>query len=209
MFRKFDDNIRKELVKMGIDGDELDKRIRLSKNGNLAKYLRDNGKRFTFGMLNAIFKDALQARKSTEVIIGSYKMFHRIVPILMAPFYPVLAIIGYILGTSRAINKILVPLLSEPGNEYPTFLKRLIVASMRISEGDLNMKDRFSRAFVVSDDIVSAIKPEVIHKFSLFLSKKMSLEDQSSEVPDNYVENELKEYINREFSVDPPIPLKK
>ncbi len=210
IFEKFDKNIRAELIRLGITGkEELNHGIKSAKKGNLAEYIRQRGGKFTFGLLDAIFKDALIAKKSTDMTIGIYKMVHRIVPILLAPYYPVLAIIGYVLGTSRALNKILIPIITEPGTDYPNFLKRIINAGITISEGELSMKDRFSRAFVVSDDLVSSIKPEVIHRFSIYLSNKMSHTDPSLEVPDHYVENELKEYLNIEFKVNPKIPFNK
>ena len=36
----------------------------------------------------------------------------------------------------------------------------------------------------------------------------MALENLDQEVPDNYIENELKAYLNDRFSIDPEIPLK-
>ena len=207
--KKFDKNIRKELTSMGVtDPEELNNQISFSKKGHLAEYLKSKGSKFTFGILHAIFKDALEAKKSTDLKLGAYKMIHRIVPLAMAPFFPILAIIGYALGTTRAINKLIIPIISDPGNEYGGFLKRIIETTMKISEGEISMKDRFSRAFIVSDDLVSAIKPEVIHEFSLLLSKKMELADRSLEVPDHYVENELKSYLNERFRINPKLPLK-
>ena len=79
---------------------------------------------------------------------------------------------------------------------------------MVIPEGEVKLKDRFTRAFVVSDRLVEAIKPQVLESFSKYLSDKMSLEDEDKEVPDNYIENELKSYLNKEFSINPEIPLK-
>jgi hypothetical protein len=209
VFEKFDTNIKKELIKMGVeDPTELKNQIHLAKRGNLASYLKSKGSKFTFGVLNAIFKDALIAKKSTDIKVGAYKMFHRIVPMAMAPFFPILAIIGYILGTSRAINKILIPIITDPGTEYNGFLKRMIDKTMQISEGELNLKDRFSRAFVVSDGLVSVIKPEILHEFSIFISKKMEGMDSNLEVPDHFIENELRTYINDKFLIDPKIPIK-
>ena len=79
---------------------------------------------------------------------------------------------------------------------------------MKIQEGELEVKDRFTRAFVVQDRLIEAIKPEVLEEFSVYLSNKMSLEDESSEVPDNYIENELKIYLNKKFDINPEIPIK-
>jgi hypothetical protein len=210
ILEKFDDNIIAELRRLGVtDEDEINKHLYHAHRGNLAKYLVENGKQFTFGMLNALFHDARDAKRRTDIKLGVIKAIHRIIPIALAPFYPVIAIAGYILGSSRAFNKVIAPILSEPGNDYPSFLKKIIDASMRVAEGDFtDEKDRFTRSFVVSDRLVEAIKPEVLQKFSLFLSDKMSLENSDSPVPDNYIENELKSYLNEHFGIDPQIPLK-
>jgi hypothetical protein len=210
ILEKFDDNIIAELRRLGVtDEDEINKHLYHAHRGNLAKYLVENGKQFTFGMLNALFHDARDAKRRTDIKLGVIKAIHRIIPMALAPFYPVIAIAGYILGSSRAFNKVIAPILSEPGNDYPSFLKKIIDASMRVAEGDFtDEKDRFTRSFVVSDRLVEAIKPEVLQKFSLFLSDKMSLENSDSAVPDNYIENELKSYLNEHFGIDPQIPLK-
>ena len=210
ILEKFDDNIIAELRRLGVtDEDEINKHLYHAHRGNLAKYLIENGKQFTFGMLNALFHDARDAKRRTDIKLGVIKAIHRIIPMALAPFYPVIAIAGYILGSSRAFNKVIAPILSEPGNDYPSFLKKVIDASMRVAEGDFtDEKDRFTRSFVVSDRLVEAIKPEVLQKFSLFLSDKMSLENTDSAVPDNYIENELKSYLNEHFGIDPQIPLK-
>jgi hypothetical protein len=210
ILEKFDDNIIAELRRLGVtDQDEINRHLYHAHRGNLAKYLEENGRQFTFGMLNALFHDARNAKRRTDIKVGIIKAIHRIIPMALAPFFPVIAIAGYILGSSRAFNKIIAPILAEPGNDYPSFLRKVIDASMRVAEGDFTTeKDRFTRAFVVSDRLVEAIKPEVLQKFSLYLSEKMSLENPDLPVPDNYIENELKSYINEHFGVDPEIPLK-
>jgi hypothetical protein len=210
ILEKFDSNIKAELKRLGVTDDtEINKYLYHAHRGNLAKYLTENGKAFTFGMLNALFKDARAAKKGTELKVGIIKAVHRIVPMLLAPFFPILAIFGYVLGTSRAFNKVVAPILADPGNDYPEFLKKVIDATMRVAEGDLTTeKDRFTRAFVVSDRLVEAIKPEVLQRFSLELSEKMANMDSNMEVPEHYIENELKDYLNRNFEVNPEIPLK-
>lgn len=210
ILEKFDDNIRAELLRLGVtDEEEINKHLYHAHRGNLAKYLEEKGRIFTFGMLNALFKDARDAKRRTDITTGIIKAAHRIIPMALAPFFPVVAIIGYILGTSRAFNKVIAPILAEPGNDYPAFLKKVIDATMRVAEGDLTpTKDRFARAFVVSDRLVDAIKPEVLQQFSIYLSEKMVLENPDSEVPDHYIENELKSYLNDRFGIDPEIPVK-
>lgn len=210
ILEKFDDNIIDELKRLGItDKEEINRYLYHAHRGNLAEYLKHHGKKFTFGMLNALFKDARDAKRKTDLKVGIIKAAHRVLPMALAPFFPIIAIVGYVLGSSRAFNKVIAPILADPGNDYPEFLKKVIDATMRVAEGDLTIpKDRFSRAFVVSDRIVDAIKPEVLQKFSLFLSDKMSLEDPQGEVPDHYIENELKKYLNDHFGIDPEIPTK-
>ncbi len=205
---RFDKNIRAELLRLGVDKDEIGNHIKAAKHGNLGKYVNDKGSKFTFGLLNAIFKDAIDAKKNADLKVGFVKMVHRITPMLIAPFFPMLAIIGYILGTSRAFNKILVPILSDPGNEYSGFLRKIIDTTMKISEGEISLKDRFSRAFVISDNLTEAIKPEVLRTFSLDISEKMSKQDPDAEVPDHYIENQFKTFLNNNYEIDPKIPLK-
>jgi hypothetical protein len=77
-----------------------------------------------------------------------------------------------------------------------------------LPEGQVPLKDRFSRAFVVSDRLIDAIKPEVLNDFTNFISNKMAQMSDSEIVPEHFIENELKEYINDNFDVDPRIPLK-
>lgn len=210
ILEKFDDNIIAELKKLGVtDEEEIKQHLYHAHRGHLAEYLSKRGKKFTFGMLNALFKDSRDAKRRTDIKIGVIKAVHRIIPMALAPFFPIVAIIGYILGTSRAFNKVIAPILADPGNDYPEFLKKLIDATMRVAEGEISpSKDRFTRAFVVSDKIVDVVKPEILQSFSLFISDKMSLMNPDDEVPNNFIENELKKYINNNYNINPPIPLK-
>jgi len=210
ILEKFDDNIKSELKRLGVtDEDEIKTHIKHAHRGNLAKYLSDNGKGMTFGILRSLFLDAQEAKKRTDLKVGVVKAIHRIIPITLAPFFPILAILGYVLGTSRAFNKVIAPILSDPLRDYPDFLEKLIKGSMKIAEGEIPTKDRFTRSFVVSDGIVDFIKEDVLREFAIYLSDKMSKEDSNKEVPEHYVENELKEYLNVNFDIDPLIPLKK
>lgn len=209
ILEKFDDNIKAELLRLGVtDETEVNKHLYHAHRGHLAEYLKEKGKIFTFGMLLALFKDAQVAKRRTDIKVGVVKALHRIVPMALAPFFPILAIFGYIFGSSRAFNKIITPILSDPGQEYTGFLKKIIDGSMKVAEGEIPVKDRFTRAFVVSDHLVEAIKPEVLQKFSIQLSEKMSQMNPDTEVPEHYIENELKTYLNENFEVDPKIPLK-
>jgi len=103
------------------------------------------------------------------------------------------------------------PILSDidSDSKYLDFLNTTIQTVMKVPEGDVAVKDRFSRAFVVSDRLIEALKPEVIDAFSRQLARKMEQQPDDEAVPEHYVENELKQYLNDNYDVDPEIPLKK
>lgn len=209
ILEKFDDNFKKELNRLGItDEDEINRHLYYAHRGHLSDYLSKSGDQVKFGMLLALFKDAQVAKRRTDIKVGIIKGLHRIIPMALAPFYPIFAVLGIVFGSTRAINKILTPVLQNSSSSYEGFLKQLIDTSIKVAEGEMQFKDRFTRAFVVSDKLVSAIKPEVLQEFSKQLSEKMSLEDPDKEVPEHYIENELKKFLNKNFDVDPEIPLK-
>jgi len=206
-----DENLRAKLVEMGVtDEDELNKQVQLAKTGYLGMYLQQNGEKFTFGILKAIFKDAIVAKRKTEIKRGIFNILPTLIPVALAPFFPILAIVGTIFGASRMFHRVFNPIFDyiSPSSKYSNFLKRMIDAYMKIPEGEVPLKDRFTRAFVVSDRLVDAIKPEVLDKFSTSLSEKMEVMDDSIEVPEHYIENELKMFLNNNFDVNPEIPLK-
>lgn len=196
---------------MGVtDEDELNKQIHLAKNGHLGHYLNEKGEKFTFGMLNAIFKDAIDAKKKTNIKRGIFNILPSVIPLALIPFFPVVAMISVVFGTSRIFHRIFNPLFDyiNPHSKYTDFLKMMIDMYMKIPEGEVQLKDRFTRAFVVSDRLVEAIKPEVLDKFSTELSLEMELMNQDSEVPDHFIENKLRTFLNKNFDVNPPIPIK-
>jgi len=209
ILEKFDDNFKAELQRLGItDESEINKHLYYAHRGHLGDYLKSQGKEIKFGMLRALFLDAQVAKKRTDLKVGIVKALHRVIPMALAPFFPIAAIFGIILGSTRAFNKILAPILQDSSNTYEGFLKQLIDSSMKVAEGEIPVKDRFTRSFVVSDRLVAAIRPEVLQQFSFNLSDKMSKEEPDKVVPENYIENELKEFLNQNFDINPPIPLR-
>lgn len=211
LLEKYDKNIRQTLIDMGVnDKEELENQIAISKKGYLANYLQDKGERFTFGILKAIFQDALVAKKRTNLKKGIFSIIPRVLPLALIPFFPTLAIVGAIFGSSRDAHKIFDVVFEylNPTSKYTDFLKKMVDTYMKIPEGNVNLKDRFSRAFVVSDRLIDALKPEVINEFTNFVVDKMNNEDDNIDVPLHYIENELKEYLNNNFDVNPKIPLR-
>lgn len=193
-----------------LSDDEIATQISLSKRGRLKEHLMTSGGKFTFGMLRAIFADAKEAKIAMDAKKAVWQAIPRALPLLLAPFYPMLAVIGLVLGTSRTFNKVIKPVLKhvESNSKYVDFLKTFVTYYMKVPEGDFNVKDRFSRAFVVSDGFVDAIKPEVLEDFNKHIIVKMDSEPDDMEVPDHYIENELKDYISDRFDVDPRIGTK-
>lgn len=193
-----------------LSDDEIATQISLSKRGRLKEHLMASGGKFTFGMLRAIFADAKEAKIAMDAKKAVWQAIPRALPLLLAPFYPMLAVIGLVLGTSRTFNKVIKPVLKhvESDSKYVDFLKTFVTYYMKVPEGDFNVKDRFSRAFVVSDGFVDAIKPEVLEDFNKHIIVKMDSEPDDMEVPDHYIENELKDYISDRFDVDPRIGTK-
>ena len=209
---KYNKNIKAELIKMGVtDKIELQKQISLSKQGHLATYLHSKGDKFTFGILKAIFKDAIDAKRKTTLKKNIFNILPIAIPLSLAPFFPVLAIVGTIFGSSRLAHRVFDTLFEylEPQSKYTDFIKKTIDIYMKIPDGEIPLKDRFSRAFVVSDRLIEALKPEVINNFTTFISNKMENEDDNKLVPDHYIENELKTYLNDTFDINPEIPMKK
>ena len=198
-----------ELIKL-LNEDEIQTQVVLSKQGNLHRYMQEHGEEFTFGVLRAIFKDAKDAKMRTDVKKGLIQAVPRGLPVLLAPFYPVLAVVGLVLGTSRTFNKLIKPLFNhlDSDSKYVDFLKTMVFYYMKFPEGEVNLKDRFSRAFVVTDRLIDAIKQETIDAFTKSLVDKMGAEPDDKPVPDHYIENELKKYLNDNYDVDPEIPLK-
>lgn len=206
-----DDNLKAALSKMGVEGEELDKQVRLAKRGQLGTYLEEKGNQFTFGILRAIFKDAKEAKFAQETKKALWSALPRALPMMLAPFFPIMAIVGLLFGSTRLFNRITKPIFQnmDADSKYVDFLKSFVKAAAKVPEGEVDVKDRFTRAFVVEDRLIEAIKPEVLDEFASHLGKKMEAKPDEEVVPDHYIENELKQFLNERFDVDPEIPLKK
>ena len=137
--------------------------------GELSKYLRKKGKKFTFGILNAIFDDALNAKKKRNIAKGGYKFLHRAIPLAGGALSPILWLVGTVFGSLRAFNKIIKNALRNPGNNYPDFIKNVIIKTMSVAEGDIKPllgDDKFYNAFVVSDDIIKVLRKDLLYEFA-------------------------------------------
>jgi hypothetical protein len=180
--------------------------------GELSKYLNKNGKKFTFGILNAIFDDALDAKKKRNMTKGGYKFLHRAIPIIGGALSPIIWLLGTVFGSLRAFNKIIKNALENPGNNYPDFIKNVIINTMSVAEGDIKPllgDDQFYNAFVVSDDIIKVLRKDLLYEFATDLANKMSKEDIDDEVPHKYIENELKKWLSNKYDLSYTFPTNK
>jgi hypothetical protein len=202
-------NVDKELLEIGYNKEDLPELNKLVVSGELGKFLNSEDKNFTFGMLSAIYLDCIKLHKKHELKRGLAKAIVRAVPMLFSPISAVVSIVGQLFGGSRAIGKIVKPIIDDPGKSYPEFLKKFIRTSIKIAEGELSIDCILKpMAFVVSDKLVDMVDHKVLLKFTIYLSEKMSKEDKDKVVPDFYIENELRKYLNDNFSLDPPLKLK-
>lgn len=203
----------KEIIKNIADNPE-EEEILLDKlkKGELSKYLQEKGDKFTFGFLKIIFEEAIKFQKKRDVKKGGVKMVHRLIPIITGGISQFIEFISYILGGSRAFNKLLKPIIKDPGNNYPEFLKKWIMGFMNIMEGDYYKpilgKNRFYKAFVISDKTAFMLDKSYLREFSYYLAEKMSYENDKKEVPHYYIENELKNWLNNKFEIEPKIQFK-
>lgn len=184
---------------------------KLGRKGELSEHFRKTGKKFTFGVLKSIFNDAVEYKKKREFIKGTYKMFHRAVPMSLAFISFPLWLIGNVLGASRALNKILQPLLKNPDNNYNDFLVKMVKGTMAFMEGEIKYimgNDWFYDAFVMEDDLIKMIRKDVLRSFAIGLANRMEQEPDDKLVPHHYIENELKKYLNENYGITPPMEFK-
>ena len=166
------------------------------------KFCQAQGK-ITFGQLRAIVESATKRRIFKHVGEGGVKATIRLLPW----FLPQLMIPGIIGGVVRAVNKILRPSLTETEN-YKTFWGRVVLKSFQIAEGDLHLTDPFSKIFFISDGLMIMMDDRYKVKFAKHIAELASKKPDDEEVPEYFVENELRQWVNEKFLLSPPIPPK-
>jgi hypothetical protein len=112
---------------------------------------------------------------------------------------------GIIGGVVRAVNKILRPSLTETEN-YKTFWGKAILKSFQIAEGDLHLTDPFSKIFFISDGLMTMMDDKYKVRFAKHIADIASEKPDDEEVPEYFVENELRRWINDKFLLNPPLP---
>ena len=166
------------------------------------KFCKAQGK-ITFGQLKAIVESATKKRIFKHVGEGGVKATVRLLPW----FVPQLFIAGTIAGAIRAANKILTPSLTETEN-YKTFWGKAILKSFKIAEGEINLSDPLSKIFFISDGLMTMLDDKYKVKFAKHIANIASEKPDNEEVPEYFVENELRKWVNDKFLLDPALPVK-
>jgi hypothetical protein len=166
------------------------------------KFCKAQGK-ITFGQLKALVDSATKRRIFKHVGEGGVKATIRLLPW----FVPQLFIAGAIAGAVRAANKILAPSLVETDN-YKTFWGKAILKSFKIAEGEINLSDPLTKIFFISDGLMTMLDDRYKVKFAKHIANVASEKPDDEEVPEYFVENELRKWVNDKFLLNPPIPPK-
>lgn len=166
------------------------------------KFCKAQGK-ITFGQLRALVDSATKKRLFKQVGEGGVKATIRVIPW----FIPQLFIPGMVAASVRAINKILAPSLTETEN-YKTFWGKAILKSFKVAEGEINLSDPLTKIFFISDGLMTMMDDKYKVKFAKYIADLAAEKPNDEEVPDYFVENELRKWVNDKFLLNPPIPPK-
>jgi hypothetical protein len=166
------------------------------------KFCSSQGK-ITFGQLKALVDSATNKRLFQHMGEGGFKATIRLLPW----FLPQLAIAGFTGSVIRAINKILKPTLSETRN-YKTWWGKVVMKMFDFTEGELNLNDPLTKVFFISDGLMSLMDEKYKIKFARHISELATEMPDNQEVPEFFVENELRFWINSKFLLDPPLKYK-
>ena len=162
----------------------------------------------TFGQLKALVEEATKKRIQADMGRGVFKTLWRIIPFFIPQI--LLAAVGITL--TRAINKIITPALTDTRG-YKEWWGKLVLKAMDVAEGDYVPDialgdDPFSKIFFISDGLMQMIRDKYKLKFARYVAEVAASKPDNEPVPDWFVENLLRDYLNQKFLLDPPLPIK-
>jgi hypothetical protein len=166
------------------------------------KFCKAQGK-ITFGQLKALVDSATKKRIFYHLGEGGYKATLRLLPW----FFPQIALAGVAASITRAVNKIIRPAL-EDTETYRTWWGKAILKSFDVAEGEIGVHDPLSRIFFISDGLITMMSDKYKMKFARHISEIATQMPDDEIVPDFFVENELRRWINDKFILNPPLPPK-
>jgi len=162
----------------------------------------------TFGQLRELVKAASSQRLKTDMGRGTFRELWRIVPFFIPQV--LLAAVGAELA--RVINKIISPALKDAGS-YKSWWGQVVMKTMNVAEGTAfpNMvlgDDPLTKVFFISDGLLHMISDKYKLKFAKYVADVAASKPDDEPVPDWFVENLLRDYLNQKFLLDPPLPVK-
>ena len=163
----------------------------------------------TFGQLKALVEAATTKRIAADMGRGVFKTLWRLVPF----FIPQILLAAVGVTATRAINKIITPALKDTGG-YKSWWGKVVLKAMDIAEGDYIPDvalgdDPLSKVFFVSDGLLLMLKDKYKLKFARYVAEYASTRPDNEPVPDWFVENLLRDYLNQKFLLDPPLQQKR
>lgn len=164
------------------------------------KKICDEQGKITFGQLRELVESGKIRRIATHVGEGGYKALLRLVPW----FFPQLALAGFGATWVRVLNKLFRPTLEET-NSYKTWWGKTILKIFKLVEGELNASDPLSKIFFISDGLMTMLDDKYKVKFAHYISEVADEKPDDEVVPEYFVENELRHWLNEKFFLDPPL----
>ena len=168
------------------------------------KKICDAQGKITFGQLRELVESGARKRILTHMGEGGYKATLRLLPW----FIPQLLLAGFAATWVRVANKLLRPTLEETTN-YKTWWGKTILKIFDLVEGELNSSDPLSKIFFISDGLMTMLDDKYKIKFANYIAKIADEKLDDEIVPDYFVENELRHWLNEKFFLDPPLQPKK
>jgi len=159
----------------------------------------------TFGQLKALVEAATTKRIASDIGRGVFKSLWRIVPF----FLPQVLFAALGITMTRALNKIITPALKDTKG-YKRWWGKVVLKAMDIAEGDYIPDvalgdDPLSKIFFVSDGLLQMIRDKYKLKFARYVADVAAAQPDDEPVPDWFVENLLRDYLNQKFLLDPPL----
>lgn len=192
-------NKKKEILDLLYEAEISKSNIALN-NVCTTKKICDSQGKITFGQLRELVESGKMRRIKTHVGEGAYKATLRLLPW----FLPQLAILGFGASWVRAANKLLSPTLRETTN-YKTWWGKTILKIFDIAEGELNSNDPLTKIFFISDGLMTMLSDKYKVQFTHYISEVADEQPNDQIVPEYFVENELRNWLNEKFFLDPPL----
>lgn len=164
------------------------------------KKICDEQGQITFGQLRELVESGKIRRIATHVGEGGYKALLRLVPW----FLPQLVLLGFGATWIRVMNKLFRPTLEET-TSYKTWWGKTILKIFDLVEGELNATDPLSKIFFISDGLMTMLNDKYKVDFARYIAEVADEQPDDEIVPEYFVENELRHWLNEKFFLDPPL----